>query len=355
MFGFELFKNRPGQPLNQSNRRNSSEEVKLGYSCGNELRAFLVQHPLDLAVPKRTTTISELRNSPNQRILGDYIICDNYPLGPGSTAVHLAYQTNSPQVLVAKETTTARRQEFAKLNNWQNVSPEEHLQKYPNNHPGLLLPIKTVTDDKQIYRFYESMDMDLEEYLQHHNQLPLHTAVSLCLLIGDSVKRMHDSGVVHADLLPANILLKKNQVKVTDFDNSGMINNESKTTQRMYLGGNRFSMAPELLGEKRIFGKTVDIYALSSMLYRLIVGRWPYDIDKQTKELPHESRMYEYQKIHNSGTVNFPESVSPEIRRVIKKGMSPDPKDRYQTMQEFMSALIHTEQKIELGNKTTRK
>lgn len=56
--------------------------------------------------------------------------------------------------------------------------------------------------------------------------------------------------------------------------------------------------------------------------------------------MPYEEKMAAFKKEHLSGNIVFPEFIPFELGKIIKKGMSSDPKERYKNIKEFMSDLI---------------
>ena len=75
-------------------------------------------------------------------------------------------------------------------------------------------------------------------------------------------------------------------------------------------------------------------------MYKLIEGHWPYNIEEQTRGMSFEEKISEYKKIHQSGQINFSGLTPNDIRDIIKKGMRPNPKERYQDIKEFILDLI---------------
>jgi serine/threonine protein kinase len=113
---------------------------------------------------------------------------------------------------------------------------------------------------------------------------PLATRLEIVAQIADALQAAHDSGVIHRDVKPSNILVspRNNRAYLTDFGIGQVLSEEllsrltrSGFTQTMVdynsRSGTQLYMAPELLSGKPASIRS-DIYALGVVLYQLLVG-----------------------------------------------------------------------------------
>lgn len=103
----------------------------------------------------------------------------------------------------------------------------------------------------------------------------------------DALAWVHDQGIVHSDVKPANLLVcaahcctdsqltTDLHIRISDFGSSLLIHPEHPPTDGVGLGTLPFS-APELVDPTTPFGFAVDIFALGATLYQCITGREPY-------------------------------------------------------------------------------
>ncbi|MFA6386399.1 MAG: protein kinase [Candidatus Paceibacterota bacterium] len=311
---------------------------KINDDFENKVHQFLKENELDLDIPERKENVQILAESENKEIVSDFVIANDFKI---ANNIILSYKEGGNKLLVVKKTPEEKIREFSQLNHWGDLTVEEYLKEKKFSSPDIILPIETIKRDGTVYRFYEALDMDLDQYIEKYGKLPLETALSICIRTCNSLNKLHEIKVVHADFLLANIVFKDNIPKLIDFDNSVKNPSLDGKYRRDYIGGNRFSMAPELLEERPVFDKTVDIYAASAILYKLIEGHWPYNIEEQTRGMPFEEKIAEYKKIHQSGQINFSDLTPNNIRIIIKKGMESDPKERYQDIKEFILDLLN--------------
>ncbi|PIP68862.1 hypothetical protein CO033_00580 [Candidatus Nomurabacteria bacterium CG_4_9_14_0_2_um_filter_32_10] len=329
------------------------EEIKLVSNKTQEnnfedkLNEFLKENGLNLEVKPRVETVETLKNSENKEFIEDYVIANDHKLATEASKIFLAYKNGDKQLLVAKENTKEDIDKLIELNNWGNKTVEEHLKEKKFNNPNVILPIETIEKNRKVYRFYEAMDMNLEKYLETHKKLPLKDEISLMMRACVGVEDLNKAGVINVDLAPLNIMLSNNNLKLIDLDGASIINDKDNIVFRNQEGNNRFTAAPELFKKNPCFDKTVDVYAAAVNLYRLIYGNWPYNIEEQTMGISFEEKTNAYKKLHEENNINFPESVPYEIQMVIRKGMSPKPENRYQSIKDFMINLLEAYNKSE--------
>ncbi|MBL8753149.1 MAG: serine/threonine protein kinase, partial [Planctomycetes bacterium] len=98
--------------------------------------------------------------------------------------------------------------------------------------------------------------------------------------ICDAVQHAHQRGVIHRDLKPANILvLPDGAIRVIDFGIARLRRADDATlTEAGQLLGTLAYMSPEQAAGGDIDVRT-DVYGLGCVLYELLTGRRPFDLD----------------------------------------------------------------------------
>lgn len=238
------------------------------------------------------------------------------------------YETVSHKLVVIKEN---------EKNGVDKSLPEKYLKSKKVKDESLLLPIKNYEEGNRNLRVYEAAQTDLDKYLMNQpgGRISPREALSIIIRMSNVIGKLHKINMVHGDIHPGNMFVFPDGIKLGDFDEAYIDNFEKQG-----VGGNRFIMAPEMFVEEgtRKFDKTVDIYALSVSLYKMIVGQWPHEISDS--KMSEEEKQLKYSALHRNEKVNYPDFVPKSISLIIDKGLSVKSSDRYRSADYFLNDLL---------------
>src|SRR3984957_7928593 len=153
----------------------------------------------------------------------------------------------------------------------------------------------------------------------------LRVAIGLAVSLG----RLHEHGLVHKDIKPANILANKatGEVWLIGFGIASRLARERKAPEPpSVIAGTRPYMAPEKTGRmNRSIDSRSDLYAFGITLYEMLTGELPFTASTPTEWIHcHVAR-------HPLPASERVRGVPVAISAIIAKLMSKNAEDRYQT------------------------
>lgn len=156
-----------------------------------------------------------------------------------------------------------------------------------------------------------------------------------------AVEFAHEHAIIHRDLKPGNIHVNDKGVpKLLDFgiakSSKGNLNADSTATAFRL-------MTPEYASPEQMRGDTVgkpsDIYSLGVVLYQLISGRRPYDLDKKSPFQIVQAICEEMPAAPSSIPRSVEQVPSPrmsgELDQIVLKALRKEPEHRYGSVREF--------------------
>jgi serine/threonine protein kinase len=104
-------------------------------------------------------------------------------------------------------------------------------------------------------------------------------AVQYVRQIASALSAIHDKGVLHRDLKPGNIMLRKDgSIALIDFGLAKSAKLESEITDKGEIFGTPYYMSPEQ-GHGNDVDERSDIYSLGVIFYEMLTGKKPFRAD----------------------------------------------------------------------------
>ncbi|MFQ5504008.1 MAG: protein kinase, partial [Planctomycetota bacterium] len=149
------------------------------------------------------------------------------------------------------------------------------------NHPNVVKVVDVFEDaDGPVLRMEYVDGTDLGHQVMEDGIFPVERVLPIGIQIADALQATHERGIVHLDLKPSNVILRKDgqSVVVTDFGISGALR-VSEGKQAVGKGGTPYFMAPELHQANGTGTPSSDIWSLGVTLYWLLSGSFPFAFD----------------------------------------------------------------------------
>jgi tetratricopeptide (TPR) repeat protein/tRNA A-37 threonylcarbamoyl transferase component Bud32 len=171
-------------------------------------------------------------------------------------------------------------------------------------------------------------------------QLNTRERLELMAKICDAVEHAHQRGVIHRDLKPGNILVDETgQPKILDFGVARVTDRDVQPTRQTDLGqlvGTLAYMSPEqALGDPMVIDTRSDVYTLGLILYELLAGKLPYQIDQVP--LPEAVRVI---REHEPAPLSsFDRGYRGDIDTIVAKALEKDKGRRYGSSAELAADI----------------
>ncbi|GEM_PF-2842403 len=203
------------------------------------------------------------------------------------------------------------------------------------DHPGIVKVHDLIIDGE-----YPAMVMDfvtganLDTVLRNSGG-PLNWARTTDIFgqVLEAVAYAHEQGCIHRDLKPKNIIVRPDgRALITDFGLARLTQGES--TQTDMLLGTATYLAPEVYAAGAQAGPQSDIYALGMTLYKMLVGRLPFEPGTPA---------YKILRLKEAGEVpppsTFQPTLPPALDALVMRAIDPDPTGRFADCPTFGAEL----------------
>ena len=203
------------------------------------------------------------------------------------------------------------------------------------NHPNIVQVYDYGTEGDLAYIVMEYIKgRELKDYFDGSERFDLRTTYRLMVELLDALDFAHESGVIHRDVKPANVMIDTaHHVKLTDFGVARVTDPDgdfAEATRAGQMIGTPAYMSPEQIQGQAIDRRT-DIFSAGILFYQFLTGQKPFEgtqwalakkIVQDDPERP--SRVAE---------------VPPEVDRVVARALAKQPEQRYPTAAAFAAAL----------------
>ena len=143
------------------------------------------------------------------------------------------------------------------------------------NHQNIIKLYEVLDTTNDIFVIMELAERgELYDYIQNHD-ISEQEARFFFKQIISGVGHAHNNLIAHRDLKPENVLIDSSRlIKIVDFGLSNIM--KDGKLLKTACGSPNYA-APEIVGERKYEGTSVDIWGCGVILYALLVGSLPFD------------------------------------------------------------------------------
>lgn len=183
----------------------------------------------------------------------------------------------------------------------------------------------------------------LTEYCESRG-LSVAARIQLMMQICDAVQHAHRRAVLHRDLKPTNVLVIDGPqgpvAKVIDFGVAKMLAaapglSRQQTEHGLFVGTLVYMSPEQLSADPSEIDVRSDVYALGVMLYELLAGRLPWDLDRAVLAEAARAVLHESLPVMRRDGRRLPE----DLQAIVWKAMARERDRRYPSVEELRQDL----------------
>jgi serine/threonine protein kinase len=228
--------------------------------------------------------------------------------------------------------------DLAQDGNFQERFVRESQLAASLDHPNIVPVYDAGEVDGLLYLSMRLVEgSDLKEIIEQEGPLDPQRVLRIMEQVGSALDTAHDSGLVHRDVKPQNMLVNKDsrgreRVFLSDFGLTKHTGSHSGLTATGTFIGTIDYVAPEQIEGKDVDGRT-DIYALGCVLHECLSGTVPHQKDSEVAVIyAHLSEVPPPVSSKRPG-------MSPAVDAVVARAMARDKEDRFSSCEEMVDAL----------------
>jgi serine/threonine protein kinase len=206
-----------------------------------------------------------------------------------------------------------------------------------------IVPIYQFGEQDKLYfiamRYIEGNDLadEMKKYKERGDKMPIERALNILAQVADALDHAHKRGIIHRDVKPSNILLRKqdggaigDKAVLSDF---GLVLWEDQDKTLGTAFGTPRYISPEQATDSQSAVPQSDIYSLAVIVYEIVTGEVLFKGNTPMEvALSHITEPPTPPRAHNP---SVPQNAQVEILKALQK----DAGKRHKTARDFIDAL----------------
>ena len=192
-----------------------------------------------------------------------------------------------------------------------------------NKNEGIVKILDFFEANNTAYIVMEYLEgITLKQYLGKYGVIQFRNLIEMMLPLLEALIEIHSQGLIHRDISPDNIMVQHNsKLKLMDF---GAARDYTESGNKSLTVIPKPGYAPpEQYQTHGVQGPWTDIYALCATIYKCLTGITPPDAIARVMD----DKFKEPDQLDGK--------LSPDIKKILWKGMNIFPEERYQDIVEF--------------------
>ncbi|MBO9542583.1 Stp1/IreP family PP2C-type Ser/Thr phosphatase [bacterium] len=210
---------------------------------------------------------------------------------------------------------------------WDNPWQNEFLILRSVSYPTVVKALDIFKASDRAYLVIEQLEgRDLAYLLRNGAAITVQQSLDWMIQLCQSIGQLHRRQILHLDLQPRYVVVTPDsqRVRLTGFHRAAILPCPTPTDSTPgYSPPEQFGYLSGKVDERS------DIYALGALWHYLLTGNSPESY------WPNEETRFNLPDISA-----FNEAIHPQIERIVRKMLAPDPDDRYSTVQELKAHLL---------------
>lgn len=192
-----------------------------------------------------------------------------------------------------------------------------------NKNEGIVKILDFFEANNTAYIVMEYLEgITLKQYLGKYGVLQFRNLIEMMLPLREALIEIHSQGLIHRDISPDNIMVQHNgKLKLMDFGAARDYTESGNKSLTVILKPGY--APPEQYQTHGVQGPWTDIYALCATIYKCLTGITPPDAIARVMD----DKFKEPDQLDGK--------LSPDIKKILWKGMNIFPEERYQDIGEF--------------------
>lgn len=340
--------------LDQTCGSDSELRVEVANLLANEVEsnAFLSRPALNVAAE---ILAGDLRPSLVGKTIGRYQIISQLGSG-GMGEVYLAQDTRLGRSVALKVLAPQLREQQEQLRRLE----QEARAASALNHPNILTIYETGEADNVHFIAAEYVGGESLRECLGRGTFTVRQALEIAIQIVAALEAAHRAGIVHRDVKPENIILRKDGlIKLLDFGIAKLaqtpiepLDDDAQTQQLMRTSPGVVVGTASYMSPEQVRGQTVDPrtdeWSFGVTLYEMLTGVLPFAGETLSDKIA------EILKTEPEPPTQLNPEIPSELQRIILKTLRKDPEERYQNIKSLLIDLRDLMQTLEVQSKLQR-